>query len=47
MELQPNIFDCLYKIRIMRPAYVAKELLVIGEERRTSIFPEMDNYAEY
>ena len=45
MELQPNIFDCLYKIRIMRPAYVAKELLVIGE-RRTSIFPEMDNYAK-
>lgn len=45
MELMPVVSDCLYKIRIMHPARVAKELLVMGE-RRTSIYPEMDNYAK-
>ena len=45
MEFQPKIRDCLYKIRILRPASVAKELLTIGM-RRTALYPEMDNYAK-
>ncbi|SDL85625.1 FRG domain-containing protein [Sarcina sp. DSM 11001] len=45
MEFQPEIGDCLYKIRIVSPALVARELLLIGE-RRTSLYPEMDNYAK-
>ena len=44
MEYQPNIADCIYKIRILRPYVVAKELLLIGE-RKSSIYPEMENYA--
>lgn len=44
MEYQSDIADCLYKIRILRPNAVAKELLLIGE-RKSSIYPEMENYA--
>lgn len=45
MEMQPEIKDCLYKIRVIRPAHVAKELLIMGK-RRTLLYPEMDNYAK-
>lgn len=43
MERQPLIQDCLYKINILRPAKVAKELLTIGE-RRVGLYPELDVY---
>lgn len=45
MEFQDKISSCLYKIRIIRPSVIAKELLMMGE-RRSSLYPEMDNYAK-
>lgn len=43
MERQSLIQDCLCRIKIARPAKVAKELLAIGE-RRVNLYPELDNY---
>lgn len=43
MERQMQIRDCLCKIKIARPARVAKDLLTIGE-RRVNLYPELDNY---
>lgn len=43
MERQQMIQDCLYQIRIARPARVAEDLLIIGE-RRARLYPELDVY---
>lgn len=43
MERQLLIRDCLCRIKIARPAKVAKDLLTIGE-RRVNLYPELDNY---
>ena len=43
MERQSLIRDCLCKIKIARPARVAKDMLTIGE-RRVNLYPELDNY---
>lgn len=45
MEYQPKISDCLYKIRITRPAKVASELLRLGE-RRAGLYPELEVFAK-
>lgn len=45
LENQPLASDCLYRIRITRPAHVARELLLAGE-RRASLYPELEVYAK-
>ncbi len=43
LENQKNIENCLYKIRILNPNEVAKEILYSGE-RQTELYPENEYY---
>lgn len=45
MESQPLLADCLFKVRITRPAKIARDLLIIGE-RHTSLYPELEKYSK-
>lgn len=45
MELQTLCEDCIYKIRLLQPELIAKDM-IYGGVRYTQLYPELDTYAK-